>query len=285
MEKGNLMFVPSGGLANRMRAIASAYALTQQIGSHLEIVWFQDWALNAPFNAIFQSVPQLNLREATLKDKWFYDRARRKNLWLPSFPQWVLFDHRLDEKMIWPLMTQQFDFADWARGHRCYISSYMDFWPYDSSLLHELLKPVKEITEEVERNCERLQAQHVVGIHIRRTDHVISIEKSPTSLFVDKMQEEIEQYADTRFFLATDSNDVKEELKSVFGSRIVTPESAARRCDIDGIRGGLTDMYTLAATSKIYGSLGSTFSKMASRIGGVELWFLEKGKEPTLFTY
>ena len=44
MRKGQLLFVPSGGLANRMRAIASAYTLTQQTDSDLQVVWFQDWA-------------------------------------------------------------------------------------------------------------------------------------------------------------------------------------------------------------------------------------------------
>ena len=78
------MFIPSGGLANRMRAIASAYALTQETGSDLQIVWFQDWALNAPFHSVFVHPVQLKLREATLTDHLLYDRARRRNLWLPA---------------------------------------------------------------------------------------------------------------------------------------------------------------------------------------------------------
>ena len=47
MKKGSLMFIPSGGLANRMRAIASAYALTQETESDLQVVWFRDWALRS----------------------------------------------------------------------------------------------------------------------------------------------------------------------------------------------------------------------------------------------
>lgn len=278
------MFVPSGGLANRMRAIASAYTLTQAVDSRLQIVWFQDWALCAPFSSIFTPTARLCLREATLKDKLLYDRARRKNLWLPALPQWLLFEQRLHEDDIWPLMVDKYDFASWQRGRRCYMSCYMDFYPYDSCLLHELFKPVREITDAVNRNREQLDGHHAIGIHIRRTDHVISIQKSPTSLFIDKIKEETDQHADTKVFLATDSNDVKQELKSVFGSRIVTPDAEARRDGVEGIRGGVVDMYTLAATQKIYGSQGSTFSKMASRLGGIELWFLETGKE-TLFTY
>ena len=49
MNSGFFLHVPSGGLANRMRAIASAYTLTQAVGSRLETVWFQDWALTCTF--------------------------------------------------------------------------------------------------------------------------------------------------------------------------------------------------------------------------------------------
>ena len=284
MRKGSLMLIPSGGLANRMRTIASAYAMTQYIDSSLQVVWFQDWALSAPFSSIFTPSDILNIREATLKDLVIYDRARRKNLWLPLLPQRLLFERRLHEDDIWPLMVEKYDFAGWARNYHCYMSSYMDFYPYDSKILHELFIPVPEITDAVSKNMEQLNGTHTIGIHIRRTDHVISIKNSPTSLFVDKIKEEIEKHADTKVYLATDNNDVKQELKGIFGARIISPDAEARRDGVEGIRGGLVDMYTLAATSKIYGTLGSSFSKMASRLGNIELWFLERDKE-TLFTY
>jgi len=270
------LMVPSGGLANRMRAIASAYAMTQLTGNRLKVVWFQDWALNAPFRSLFIPQDILTPQEATLSDHLIYDRARRHNLWLPALPQRLLFERRLHEDDIWPLMTRNFDFAGWARGHRCYMSNYMDFYPYDSALLHQLYVPVPPVSDAVNRNCELLASSHIIGIHIRRTDHVISIQKSPTNLFIDKIKEEIDLHADTKVFLATDSNEVKQELRQHFGNRIVTPADEARRDNIEGIRGGLVDMYTLAATSRIYGSQGSTFSKMAARLGNIKLQMLER---------
>ena len=50
---GKITFVPVGGLANRMRAVASAVTLAAKSDSDLSIVWFQDWALNAPFSQLF----------------------------------------------------------------------------------------------------------------------------------------------------------------------------------------------------------------------------------------
>lgn len=69
-HKGSLTLVPAGGLANRMRAVASAYRLCLAVGSRLHVVWFRDWALNAPFVDIFEPIeaPGIDLREAGVAD-------------------------------------------------------------------------------------------------------------------------------------------------------------------------------------------------------------------------
>ena len=60
-------------------------------------------------------------------------------------------------------------------------------------------------------------------------------------------------------------------MREEFGNRIITAGEEAFRGNVDGIRGGLADMYTLARTQCIYGSAGSSFSEMASYIGGKPL--------------
>lgn len=52
MEK--IILVPVGGLANRMRAVASAVTLTYRVRRKLEVLWFRDWGLNAPFFKVFE---------------------------------------------------------------------------------------------------------------------------------------------------------------------------------------------------------------------------------------
>lgn len=275
MKKGSLMFIPSGGLANRMRAIASAYALTQETESDLQVVWFRDWALNAPFRSVFVLPTQLSLREATLSDHLLYDRARRRNLWLPALPQRLLFERHIKEQMVTPLKKQDFDFKDWARGHRCYMSCYQVFGDFSDSLYSILFHPVKEVIDNVNRFREQFSS-HCIGLHIRRTDNIESINQSPTNLFIDKVKEEIDTHADTTVFLATDSDEVKNELRKIFGTRIITPNKEACRNNIEGIRGGLIDMWTLSTTQKIYGSVGSSFSAMAASIGGTKFEMVKK---------
>lgn len=270
MRKGQLLFVPSGGLANRMRAIASAYTLTQQTDSDLQVVWFQDWALHAPFRSIFEETPLVAVREATLVDHLIYDRARKKNFFLPALPQRMLFQRHIKEQDVTPLKKQLFDFEQWARGKRCYMSCYQVFGSFPDNLYSQLFHPVKEVMGVVDSYRSQFNS-HTIGLHIRRTDNAESIAKSPTELFINKVGEEIDQHDDAKVFLATDSTEVKKEFIAAFGTRIITPQEEACRDSISGIRGGVIDLWTLASTQKIYGSAGSSFSPMAASIGGVPL--------------
>ena len=276
MNSGTLTLVPSGGLANRMRAVASAYSLCEATGSRLQVVWFRDWALDAAFNDIFEPVdPSLfDLREARILDFIVNDRPRRKNLWIPKLLQMLVYPphykSRIYEREVTPLKRQGFDFEAWQRGHRCYMSCYQVFGSFPDTLYGKLFRPVRGVMEQVERN-ECMFSAHTIGMHIRRTDNMESIEKSPTQFFIDAGRKELESYADLKIFLATDSEDVKREMREEFGNRIITAGEEAFRGNVDGIRGGLADMYTLARTQCIYGSAGSSFSEMASYIGGKPL--------------
>ena len=267
---GSLLFVPSGGLANRMRAVASAYELCKKVDSTLQVVWFQDWALHAPFRSIFEETSLVAIREATMLDHILYDRARKKNLFVPALPQRILFQRHIKEQDVTPLKKQSFDFEQWARGKRCYMSCYQVFGSFPDELYSRLFRPVKEVMDVVDGYRSQF-GSHTIGLHIRRTDNAESIAKSPTSLFINKVREEIDQHADAKVFLATDSAEVKQEFIAAFGSHIITPKEDACRDSISGIRGGVVDLWTLASTQKIYGSAGSSFSPMAASIGGVPL--------------
>lgn len=274
-EQGHLTLVPSGGLANRMRAVVSAYDLCRQTGSTLRVVWFRDWALNAPFHSIFEPInlPGITLRDARGVDFLLYDRARRRNLWVTKLPQWLIFDRKIDEWTVTPRKMRGFDFVEWQRGHMCYMSCYQEFGDCPATLYGQLFKPVKPVRDAVEAYKVRF-SPYTIGMHIRRTDNAASIAQSPTRLFVEAGQRELASHPDLRIYLATDNEQVKDELRLAFGSRIITPRAKAARSSVDGIRGGLVDMYALASTRVIYGSADSSFSPAAQRIGGNELRIL-----------
>ena len=251
---GKITFVPVGGLANRMRAVASAVTLAAKSDSDLSIVWFQDWALNAPFSQLFKPVDRkiACLRDASQLDYALLDRPRSRNFHFPLLFQKLFFKSCLYERSITPLCNRHFDYV----------------W------ISRLFVPVEEVMEEVENRCRNF-SDTMIGMHIRRTDNLASIRQSPIELFYQKLDEEIKEDDKVAIYLATDSEEVKREMKERYGDRIFCSGKKADRGSLEGIREGITDMYTLARTQKIYGSFQSSFSDMAAQIGGTPLEILK----------
>ena len=295
-------FIPSGGLANRMRAIASAVNLSRLTGISVEIVWFRDWGLNARFCDIFQpiSTPGITLRDATWLDKLTLDRPRRHNLYIPRLYQALRFRRRIDEQQVTPLKQQGFDFCQWAlqedkkekrkeknnipeddntppqqenhikhsspwgRLGGVYMSCYQvfgEFHDYDA-LIRELFQPKADILSKVDAYVRQF-SDYTIGLHIRRTDNQESINGSPLQSFIDIVNDELRQHPTLTVYLATDDEPTKQEMRHLFGQRVITPDAPATRGSLDGIRDGLVDMWTLSRTNVIYGSKGSSFSDMS----------------------
>lgn len=278
MSTSLFCFVPTGGLGNRMRAIASAVTLADVIESTLQIYWFQDWGLQAPFARLFHPIrtSHVSLKDAAAPMRLLYDRPRRKNLFIPRLFQYLCFDRCAYERSITPLCRQHFDFAQWAHARRVYMASYTDFYPYDASLLSRLFVPVEAIGQRINDNRSFFQGKPAVGVHIRRTDHVDAIALSPTELFVERMDGILDLRPDTVFYLATDSESVKHELKKRYGQRLLTSMQPADRNSVEGIRQGVVEMYTLAHTDLILGSCRSSFSELAAQLFGAELQVVKK---------
>ena len=282
MVKGKLVFVPSGGLANRMRAIASAYHLCKETYSQLEIIWFKDWGMRAGFADIFEPMFEDNvvLREANWADFLINDRPRKKNLWIPFLPQHLLYNDIIDEKMITPLKKLDFNFYEWLKGKCCYMSCYQIFgsWGGYNTTYKRLFNPTKKVLSKVD-NYKSLFSDYTIGVHIRRTDNQESIEKSPTSRFVEICLKEREKHPELKIFLATDDNSengVKQLFTRIFGDKLIMSSSIATRDSISGIQDGLAEMWTLSQTSQIFGSAGSSYSTMAAAIGNTKLTIVDE---------
>ncbi len=275
--KSSLLLVPSGGLANRMRAIASCWQLCRKQDAPLQVVWFQGWGMHAAFNDLFEPLTAegLSLREADWWDYLVNDRPRRHNLWLPWLPQRLYYRGGIiNELQVAGLRDEGFDFEQWLKGHQRYMSCYDEFGTFSDDCYAQLFHPNAEIQQLIAAYTSHFTG-YTIGMHIRRTDNVDSISKSPTELFIEKGRQELASHPDLTIFLATDSEAVKQQLREIFGSHLVTSQQEASRDSIQGIREGLADLWTLSKTRQIYGSAGSSFSVMAARIGGCPLQILE----------
>ena len=265
-----ITLVPVGGLANRMRAIVSGIALSDESGQALKIVWLQDKGLNCRFDELFCPLchPNVQLEEETVWNKMAFDYPRKSNLYFPSLIQRIYFNGRMYEKNS---VLGACDYAAWIQKHsRSYIATFSPFFPADSDLWRGLFQPVPALNERIEKNCSHF-SPHTVGVHIRRSDNVRSIQESPIDLFIELMDKEVSQQADTSFFVCSDSEKTKEALKAYFGDRIISSEETGERDSKDGMFGAVVDLYSLSKCSKIIGSYYSSFSEISAQTSGVPL--------------
>ena len=272
-----ITLIPVGGLANRMKAIDAAVALAKEADARLHIIWFKDKGLNCRFDQLFRSLnlEGVTLKEATWVDKLIFDRPRRKNFHVPRLFQQVLFDECIYENETTQRFYQKFDFLSWTKGRNIYIASCVYFYPQTSHPLFQFFQPTENIQEQIRRFTDTF-SRPTIGIHIRRTDNIGSISQSPTELFIEKIQEEIDKNQDCQFYVATDSEEEKKRLKDIFGGRVLTLPRAADRNSISGMQDALVELYVLSHTQKILGSMQSSYSETAAQISNIRCELLTK---------
>ena len=222
----------------------------------------------------------MRIVEASASDLLVFDRPRQKNFHVPALFQKLLFrsclyEHQIDALRTQgfdfeALRTQGFDFEDWVKKGNVYMASYLPFYAYPETLLYEVFRPVPQVEAVIGKRAAAFSA-YTVGVHIRRTDNALSIEHSPLDLFFDCLDQELAAHSGLCIYLATDSEEVKQAMRTRYDERIVCAESKADRSTTEGIREGIADLWTLARTRKIYGSFHSSFSELAAELGNIPL--------------
>ncbi len=184
----------------------------------------------------------------------------------------LAFTHRRYERAIYldemrQLFRKESDFKSLSQHRSVYVQGYTRL--LSSTQMFDWFKPVDRIGTVIAGVCSAF-APHTVGVHIRRTDHLTSAEKSPTEQFIFEMKREIACDPDTMFFLATDSPAEERTMKNLFPGKIITYEKTAlNRGNPQAIKDALVDLHCLSKTSGILASFGSTFSSTAASLGGI----------------
>ncbi len=259
-----IYFIPVYGLANRMRALDSAVSLCREKNIQLKVYWVKDTVMNCAFTDLFEPIPEIEIIE---KDKPFiFDMASNMNLfspWVYKYLQnWVI----LDQHDVKSLSKNDFDFSILG-NKRTLMASYLRF--YSSERMFEIFTPLSYLQQQILQESDCF-SQNTIGIHIRRTDNKKSIFYSPTELFEQAIDQEIDLNQDVHFYLASDCIVTKKRLKTKYKERISTNFKPTDRTTKEGIQQALVELYTLSHTKKIYGSYWSSFSHTAAHIGGIE---------------
>ena len=277
MKTPKIIVYPLGGLANRIRSLASGVWLSRQLGVGLRVVWSVDNDLHAPFGQLFRMADtEIEFTQPSAFARWLlYMMPRRRNLYLSGVWQKLNYGlsltdgGRLDSMLETPERVGELAKQAIARGRDVYFASCAEFYDFPAELLREIMIPTADIEARIDRNLEQT-GRNVVGVQIRRTDHRVCIASSPTEGFIRRMHELLEQDPEVKFFLATDDEDEKRRIREEFPGRVVTNESVASRRSVDGMKDAVSDVMTLSRCKLILASRGSSFGQLAARFGGIK---------------
>ncbi len=262
-----ITLVPIAGLCNRMNAITSGLLYQQHNpGCDLKIFWWKTHDCCADFHDLFEQLPPQFVKIRKLKS-FIKDRpASARNFKIPRYFRSLFYDFEMT-----PAYKAD-DFDKLIQGkERVFVACHNRFNQYClNKSLAKVFVPAKDLRERI-HDVTKDWNGNVVGLHIRRTDNRWAIENSPMERFYQLMDGEIMKNEKVRFYLATDDEAVKQELKDKYGERIITLQLSLKRNSVKGMKDAVVDLYCLGSTSKIFGSHASTYSTMASQLYNIEL--------------
>lgn len=250
-----LIIQPIGGLCNRMRAINSARILSGKLGQKLTVIWFVNRELGCPFEEIFCSTDAF--RVINIHSKWDIRKLFYQGL---AFLFGIFVDNE------WIRSNREGESLRDASSSRLktlitYIATEEHFYPCHD---YSPFMPAEKVQERIDSFKAKL-GESSVGVHIRRTDNLPSIDKSSTESFISSMKEALSADPKTVFYLATDDLNEEERLREQFPHKILSNrERDLSRDSIAGIQDAMIDLYCLASTNKIIGSYFSSFTDIAA---------------------
>lgn len=272
-----IVLEPCAGLANRILAIATGYHLAVETGQSMEVLWDVDGAVGIAIEELFTLPEDIKIRKMT---KFPYRQKPLLRLKSDIVRMYLrrkaeLFWECGDTVSVLRMMNQDYLIEQIRDNRLSYIKSFCELTMITDKSIFSIFQPAEEILQKGEKVFQKINRQ-TIGMHIRRTDHVEAISKSPLELFYQKIEEIIRNNEAEQIFLATDDLNVEQKICGMFNGRVFCYHGKKfGRDSKNGMQDGLIDMLALSKCREIYGSYGSTFSKIASYLGNCELYVLQ----------
>ena len=262
--KHSLTVVAIGGLCNRMRVLASLYHLSPTLSHHVHVVWRAHPECQATFDQLFEPLPEPRLQ---LSVGSCFDRpARRSNLLVPSL--WRVLRGMKEYRDFYP--PQGFSLSQLDAHRSYYFDTCSAFCDYPRHLVPILFVPLPALQQQI-ADVTAAFGPRTVGVHIRRTDHVVAMQHSPLEAFEARIDHLLDQGQADSIFLCSDDAAVRTRFTRRYGTRLLTRQVNLSRGELTGIQDAVIDLWSLAHTSFIVGSYYSSFSDTAAEIYGIPL--------------
>lgn len=278
-NSGKLIVEPFGGLGNRMRTILAGVTLNRVLNKNMEVIWDIGHDLNCAYELLFE---KSDLFEITLKSNSKYkvlssyndDFLKRQAIKIVNKANGL--DLTIEEQDLKKTFYKNDYNTLSLRAYKniyirtCQTFLYSEEW--------RVFKPIKAIQHRISEITDTYTTT-TIGIHIRRGDNTVSVEKSPFNLFKEAIEQEISKNKEVRFYLSTDDIFTQNQLLTDFGDKITIQKNKdLSRTTLKGIQDALVDLYCLSKTSKIIGSYWSSFTETAAAINKTPLFTVNKDK-------
>lgn len=261
-----ISIIPTGGLCNRMRAMATGVAIARHYNSKTTIYWNNCTGLKADFKDLFKPINEKDVLIVENKE-WIYNIKGTKGYLLRRPLLQMRFNQIYFNYSIYSSHeTNIFTKIDGRKNNDilfvscCPMCEQMD--------IHTLFVPTDEIQCDIDKITSQY-SEHTIGIHIRRTDSNESIKNSPIDAFEKRMQAELCKNVNTTFYVASDDDEVKRYFKNKYPKNVITIFQDTSRNSIEGMRFAVVDLFCLSKTKHIIGSFYSSYSHIASVLGGI----------------
>ncbi|SOE23310.1 hypothetical protein SAMN06298216_3701 [Spirosomataceae bacterium TFI 002] len=263
--KTQIDVIPFGGLGNRLRVLNSALYLSQKIGAKVSLGWIVKAELNTDFNNLYESatIPfervgsfRMTLFHYFLKHIFVQKYTGVYKIILSLFYDLIIFDN---EALNW---SKEELIEKTTGSKKVLIATCYQFWDFPDYNNFVLTRDLKAKVESYSRSFE-----NVIGVHVRRTDHIDIIKASSLNSYFEQMDKTLKESPERSFFICSDDAEVKKELKDKYGNKVFFNEIELSRASTVGMEGAILDIYLLAKTEKIIANSKSSFAVLASKIG------------------
>lgn len=260
---------PIGGLCNRMRVIASAYSFIKPRNGTIVVKWMANAELNCPSKELFSLPDGIRVVELT-------DATPLSRLWAKAAHYWFRlgYRNRMDDAAVFAAKEH----GDLIPQDKTYYETCETFHQDARGLDFSMFQPNPQLRQLAEKKIQHITGSgryRVIGIHIRRTDNVVSIQDSPTELFCQILDTHLQKDPTIRFYIATDDASLREFFTEKYNVEkevvFFNDSQNLRRDAAEGIKAAYVELLTLSLTERIFGSNGSSYSWVAAALGNIPL--------------
>jgi len=255
----NVVIIPTQGLANRFRGLASAQILADHYGTTLYVLWGPEDACNCELKDVLASpsFPAVNLEEVVEENDFlFRDQVHTNTVLMEEEKtggvqsKWLLI--RGGHEFKHPNMSES-DFV--ARKKKFYSA----------------MVPTDRVRERVEALGV---SDDCVGIHFRnyeerfdQADGRMFEIVSPMGDFVRTVKLLRNFNPDLPIYLSTRNNELKQRLQTIDPPPLRLPVTEHTRNSLQGMEEAMVDWWALTRCAVIFGSDMSSFSDEAAICG------------------